>query len=329
MVCMVVLLAALVLCSSKPGVWLTLIFGLVLGFACLVRPTVLVFCPFFVGAWIFGRCTGVGRRLVSVIVVVFGMGLVLTPWLAFNFKRGIPRLSGGSGFILWYGLAQFNLLDPDYPLEDEVRKAYESSISGSPRVAPGPLYDFVRKVDGRGRGSDMLGKWARASIRKNFRQYLKTALYALGWQLDYYHPAGPYDYSQFDWYLERRGRDGSGFSYTDQPAVNLDGFAMSGKGGPLRRFFIWWSQTHPRGVPQVPLFVGALLATLLAVLRRDGCTGLVFAGTIAFIAAHAVLLSTPPRYALPVTALWYTTPAILLATILRWAGYASPSDRNA
>jgi hypothetical protein len=67
-----------------------------------------------------------------------------------------------------------------------------------------------------------------------------------------------------------------------------------------------------RGIPQVPLALFAVAATIVAARLRRWPEALLLSGSLAFVLAHALILYPWQRYSLPSEMLWYLAIPILL-----------------
>lgn len=312
--CLVTASACLAICCRRPRIWVAVVMGVLLAMACLVRPSSMVFIPFVLAGYWLGSYAGRGKLVLVAVVSVVGLGGMLAPWLIHNARRGIYGLASGSGGQFWYGLARFHLIDADSALDPEIGKAFKA-IPHGPKWNP-TCHDFMRNLDGMGSRSAFMKEWSLASIRKNRWEYLRIAAYAFGWQVRYFPASGPCSGDELNWYMRRRGADGSNFQMTGKSEC-IEKYGQDGQGGPLRRFYLWYARTNIPGIPQIPLLVGALLIIILSLFRRDWSTALVLLGTMAFLAAHAVLLASNQRYMMVGSTLWYAMVAAVPWAIIQ------------
>ena len=323
--------AAIALCWHVPRFYVAVLLGVVLGLGCLTRPALQALVPFFGIGWLLASCARWRTRALGLAGLLLGLLIPLAPWLYYNTQRGIPRVASGFAATQFLGLAKFDLLDWNYPVDDVVRKEYERFAGKNPSLYE--LLAFAQDVGAFGTRADMFGRWNRASLTANFGRYARVWPEALAWQLNYKLRRGRYTEDQLNWFIARLGRDGSNRQYEGNPSPALMAhFAQNGEGGPLRWLMNWWASHRIPGIPQIPLFALTLLTILLAVIRREWAIAFVLAGSVAFLLSHVSLLLPQARYALPAWTLWYPAVAFLPAFI---AGFVSrrrappPTSRRA
>jgi len=311
--------AGIALCWHRPRFYVAVLLGVVLALGCLTRPALQALVPFFGIGWLLGSCPRWRTRALGLAGLVLGLLVPLAPWLYYNTQRGIPRVASGLAATQFLGLAKFDLLDWNYPVDEVVRKEYERFAGKNPS-----LYDllaFAQDVEAFTTRADMFRSWNRASLTANFGRYARVWPEALAWQLNYKFRGGRYGYDQLNWFIARLGRDGWNRQFDGNPPATLMAhFAQSGAGGPLRWCMNWWAAHRIPGIPQIPLFALTLLTILLAIIRREWAIAFVLAGSVAFVLFHVSLLLPQARYALPAWMLWYPAVALLPAFI---AGFVS------
>lgn len=329
----VALVVAAILAALAPGRrrWPSaLAMGLLLGAACLVRPTAQVFVPFLILARALAGWTTWRRGAGVALIAIVGVALPILPWLRFNARRGVHGLAAGTGATQWSGLERLGLITDDFALDSDVREAYTTLTQG-PRGDEEAIWRFLKTIDGIGARDALLRRWARASIAADPRGYARACLHSLAWQLNDFPECGPFHHDELSWYLWRLGQDGSSLQTSGDPGP-LRRFEMDGEGGTLRDYYAGWSHRDWPGLPQIPLFVAAVLAMLLAAVRREWAAAIVLAGTLAFVLAHVVLLQPFSRYALPAWVIWYAAAAYVPAALVRRArrnARATSGDRGA
>jgi hypothetical protein len=311
--------AGIALCWHVPRFYVAVLLGVVLALGCLTRPALQVLVPFFGLGWLLASCTRWRTRALGLAGLLLGLFIPLAPWLHYNAQRGIPRVASGFAATQFLGLARFDLLDWNYPVDEVVRKEYERFAGRNPS-----LYDllaFTQDVEAFTKRADMFRRWNRASLRANFDRYLQVWPEALAWQLNYRLRRGRHTEDQLNWFIARLGRDGSNRQYAGDPSPALmTRFAQSGEGGALRWLMSWWAAHRIAGIPQIPLSAITLVTILLAIIRREWAIAFVLAGSVAFLLSHVALLLSQARYALPAWTLWYAAVALLPAFI---AGFVS------
>jgi hypothetical protein len=244
------------------------------------------------------------------------MAIVLGPWLALHQRhRGSYRLSGGSSVHLWTGLARAGLLDPDYPLPSDVAREY-APYAGR-KLNDAEFWAFLDRVDGLGDREELLGDWARASVRSNLAGYLRAVAYAACWQMNVYPEGGATTHDELNWFVRRATEERNNFCFDRAPGAG-ERYEMYGTGGPLPDLLGGVIEHRWQGVPQVVLAGLAGLTVILGAIRRQWAVALVLSGTLAFVMAHALLLFPNSRYALPVWMVWYACVATVPAWVLGW-----------
>ena len=311
--------AGIALCWHGPRFYVAVLLGVVLALGCLTRPALQTLAPFFGVGWLLASCPRWRTRALGLAGLLLGLLAPLAPWLYYNTQRGIPRVAGGLPTTQFLGLARFDLLDWNYPVDEVVRTEYERFADKSPSLYE--LLAFAQDLEAFTTRADMFRRWNRASLKANFDRYVRVWPEALAWQLNYKFRRGRYTEDQLNWFIARLGQDGSNRQFDGSPRATLMApFALNGAGGPLRWLMNCWAAHRIPGIPQIPLFAITLLTILLAVIRREWAIAFVLAGSVAFLLSHVSLLLPQARYALPAWTLWYPAVALLPAFI---AGFAS------
>ncbi len=317
---LVVLSAALVIRGRGRGPLVGLLLGLLLGAAALTRPALQAIVPFFALGWLLMHGRGWSGRAGGAVVVAAGIALLLVPWTQFNRSRDVSGVASGFSSMQWYGFARFDLLDWDHPIDEEVRRAYRARYGDA---QPGfyDLLDFMHEVGAWDERAAAFAAWNRASLRANFDRYLQVWGQALLWQLNV--KVGRVQYDQLRWFVERLAEDGT----SDQLSENrnlvhrpLNHVINRASGGSGRAFYRWLHKERIPGLPQVPLFVLAVLAVLLGCRRRQWGLVFVLLGTLAYLFAHVTLLLPQTRYCLPAWPVWYLAVAAV-PVLLRGSGF--------
>jgi 4-amino-4-deoxy-L-arabinose transferase-like glycosyltransferase len=315
----VVLAAALVLGWRRATVPAALAIGAALAAACLMRPAIQAMVPFFSLGWLLGLSVEPRRRLVLAAAVVGSIAACSAPWLAYNASRGVRGFAGSSGVMLWYGVAMAGLLDRDAAPDAAMRAAVDRDLppgAGDPEV-----HRVIFAFDGfRSPDADLrFGAWARTSIGRRPVAYLAAAWDALRWQLNTGVPGHPPMYDELPFLLDRLTWDTHDPPRAVAPNFQNPGalpkpwaFSVAWHGGVLQTYLRAVARGPLHGIPQVPLFLSALVAGVLAAWRRAWPLALVLLGTIVFVVAHALLLLPVARHALPASSVWYVAAAYLL-----------------
>lgn len=288
--------------------------GALLSAACLMRPALQVMVPFVGLAWLLRVHAPVQRRMMLAGALAGAFLAASAPWLAYTGRRGVNGFARGSNWVLWYGTAFHGLLDPRYPLDERTRRAYDQIVGANP-----PTNDALSRVIVETDAftdpvqDAALGAWARASILKRPAAYAASAFFTLLWQLNCGIAGKPPMYDEMLLLTKRPFAVGS---YPVAPNFQgagrfpgWDKFVMNWTGGALEPYLVWWGEGRLRGVPQIPLFLAALAATVAALLRREWGLAVFFAGTLALVGASCALLMPVTRYALPAWTLWYIAAA--------------------
>jgi 4-amino-4-deoxy-L-arabinose transferase-like glycosyltransferase len=315
----VVLAAALALGWRLATVPAAIALGAALVAACLMRPAVQSMVPFFALAWLLGLSVEPRRRLVLAATIVAAAALCCAPWLAYNAARGVRGFAGSSGVTLWYGVAMAGLLDRDAAPDAALRDAVERELppgAGDPEVHRVIFaFDGYRSLD----ADQRFGAWARSSIARRPAAYLSAAWDALRWQLNVGVPGQPPMYDELPFLLDRLTWDTHDPPRAIAPNFQNPGplpkpwaFSMAWHGGVLQTYLRAVARATLHGIPQVPLFLCALVACALAAWRRSWPLALVLLGTIVFVLAHALLLLPVARHAIPAWTVWYVAAAYLL-----------------
>jgi 4-amino-4-deoxy-L-arabinose transferase-like glycosyltransferase len=318
-----VVLAATLALVLRPRPAAAVAVGLAIALAALIRPAIVSMVLFFGLAFVLRGGVASRRRVALATVLLLSLVAAVAPWLRYNAARGVHGFAAGSGWALWYGVAMFDLLDPDYPVGDDIKALADRHLAHG--VGDDAVIRVIQDsgaIESVAQG-DRLGAWARASIVKHPAAYLASLPYALLWQLNAGIPGKPPMYDEVPYFLERLTRDPPAPS----PAPNFQNpgalpgwqsFAMAWHGGVMQAYLRWAGSGTLRGLPQVPLFLCAIFGCVLAGWRRDWSVAAVLAGSLAFVAAHVALLQPVTRHALPAWTVWY----LALAYVLRVATVA-------
>ncbi|MGH7894628.1 MAG: hypothetical protein ACREQL_08160 [Candidatus Binatia bacterium] len=319
----VVVTSAVVLLRPGAGLRHAFLVGALLTTPCFVRPALQAFAPFAGLAWVLRAATTPRTRAGLGAVVLAGFAITSAPWLLYNHSRGTDGFARGSSFTLWYGVTFSGLLDLDYPIDERTRASYEANAAR--HLSDDSIMRTVVETDARNDAEQdrRLGDWAKASIRKRPLGYLKSAASALLWALNCGIEGKPPMYDELPFFADRLGWDGR--RIIGAPASNFQGagrfpgwesFASSQTGGGvLQQYLSWWGARHVRGVPQVPLFLAALVACGICVRDRQWPLLILFAGSLALVAVHCALLMPVARYTITGWSLWYVALAIVLREV--------------
>src|SRR5262249_272717 len=152
--------------------------------------------------------TELRRRAILAGAVAGSFLVTASPWLIYNRTQGVTGFARGAGWVLWYGAAMNDLLDPSYPVDEGIRKTYQTEL------APGISdHHVLRVVWATGAQSSpeqdkKLGDWARASIKAKPFSYAFAAYHILRWQLGIGLPSKPPIYDELPFFLQRLSEDG-------------------------------------------------------------------------------------------------------------------------
>lgn len=291
--------------------------GLALGAACLVRPAIPSLAVFIAGAWLAGLSAGLRERARLAAVIALALLLVVGPWLAYNASRGVRGLASGSDWVLWYGVTMFGLLDRTHPVDPAMRAVVDRNLAGG--IGDYPVMRTVLDLgalESREQG-ERLGDWAIASIRARPLAYVASVPYALLWQLNAGIEGKPPMYDELPFFLDRLSWDahqpprGASPNFQNPGALPKPwAFTMAWHGGVVQAYLRAAQRLH--GIPQLPLFACAVIAGVLAAVRRDAQVALLLGGSVAFVLVHAALLLPIARHAMPVWTIWYLAAAYLL-----------------
>lgn len=332
----VVLGAALVLGVHRATVPAALAIGASLAVACLTRPAVQSMLPFFALAWLLGLPVAPRRRLVLGGALAASVIACCAPWLAYNASRGVRGFAGISGTTLWYGAAIAGLVDPDAAPDEPTREAALRDLR--PGAGDADVHRVIFAFDAYRslEQSERFGAWARESIARRPLGYAVAVWDALLWQLNAGVPGRPPMYDELPFFAERLTWDTHDPPRAVAPNFQNPGplpkpwaFSVAWHGGVLQTYLAAVARAPLHGIPQVPLFLCALAACALAAWRRAWPLALVLLGTIAFLAAHAMLLLPVARHAIPVTTVWYVALAWLISGRASAAALSSSSPPSA
>jgi len=320
----VVLAATLVVTFRRPTPFAAIAVGVALGVACLIRPAVPSMAAFFAAAWALGVVAERRRRVALAAVLVVAYVATVGPWLAYNASRGVRGFAAGGEWVLWYGVTMFGLLDRTQAPNPALAALTERHLAGG--IADYPVMRVI--IDSgaleSAEPSRALGDWARASVAANPLAYAASVPFALLWQLNAGIAGKPPMYDELPFFAQRLTWDTHqpprGASPNFQNAGHVprpQAFTVAWHGGVMQSYMKRVAGLL-RGVPQLPLFLCAVAATLVAALRREWWLAVLLAGTLAFVLAHAALLLPIARHAMPVTAVWYLALAYLLRELAAW-----------
>jgi hypothetical protein len=294
--------------------------GLFAGANCLVRPSNQLLVPFFGAAALSGRFQR--RRLVSAAAFALGLALALGPWLSFNATRGIHGLAVQSESLLFIPMVFHRLLDArDMPADtpDAVRRAFGESEAA--RADPAWADRFLRISASSGLSYEQRRSWSRGSMLRNLRRYPSAGWDTLRSLLGVArpgHPPIPDELLAFVIRLTSEPRGSTlqahgiaGALPTRDPVLPAP-FTQRIHAG-LTRFLELASWL--RGIPQVPLAVLACAAVALCLHRRRYAEAAVLAGSLTFVAVHALILFPHQRFILPAQMLWYLSLPLLAETL--------------
>lgn len=299
----VVLAFAIALCARPRLAW-GVALGVVLGLACLVRPTMQLLIPLFALGWAWRLRGSVGQRTVAALAVAGGVLASTGPWLAYNTQRGVTGMARGGGVAFWWGLGLHGALDPSFTLPPNMRAAAVRLPKG-PATAP-QLAQFLTDTGTPGNAEleAVLSAWARSSVQKRPLAYAKGAVRTLSGQLDM--GAG----NDTAWALERAARDGrelgqaAGNFQVSEYSPELEPFRMEGGRGLSARAAESLAHSQIGGLPRIPLLLGAIVGGVSMALRRRWGEALVVLGTGGLFMLHVALLLPHGRYGLPACVCW-------------------------
>jgi hypothetical protein len=327
MVLFVVAAAAAVLLPAARTLRQGLLVGLLAGGICLIRPTGQVWVPFLALAYLARGPWQLRELKKGGLALLLGLALSAGPWLAFNFSRGIRGFAVSEDPILFQPAAYHRLLDPSCMpagTQPEVRAAFERM--SVPESGERQAFEFLETCKQAGVSWADRAAWSRDSVRADPPRYLRAVWHTLLWQLHVGSTARPPISDELAWFCRRLtldGRAGNNQAPNFQGAFLkeplLEKFRMeAGRADSLAgRFFAPWGGARIRGVPQLPLAILALGACLLCLRRRRHAEALILAGSLVFVAVHALILYPWQRYSLPSEMIWYLSLPILVAALTR------------
>ncbi|MFZ4573385.1 MAG: glycosyltransferase family 39 protein [Phycisphaerales bacterium] len=330
---LLVLAAALALCSEKRPLLGAVALGGVLAIAIMIRPTFQVVAPFFLLA--AAAAHGLSRPARGAVLGLgtLALGAGLAGWIDFNRSRGIPGMAEGSGAALWISLVQQDLVDRDYPIPPDLERRYAAVRIH--RGASAAMWRFVASAadspEQQARLYLITKRWALHSIAKDPWAYLKRLPYSFMWQMNAFPGDGFIQDSQITWFSYMVSCDVEDFEATianfhfDGPVGELHPLAMSGRGGAVRDFYQWWGINHPRGFPQLALAVLALGAGFTALATRNFSLAFVLIASAALVGVHVLMVFHQGRYSLPAMTLWYAVwPVAPLAAVRVLSALSGP-----
>jgi hypothetical protein len=314
----VVASAAAVLLPSSHSLAQGLGVGLLAGAACLVRPACQMLIPFLGAAYLLSAPRR--RPRLAGACVALGLGLVLSlgPWLAFNATRGVRGLAAPSEGVLFTALLFHRLLDArDIPAD--APEAVRSVFSASEAEQAEPRFSdrLSRAAAESGLGSAQREAWARASFVRNLSRYPSAACDTFRTLLDVgapNRPPVPDERLSFILHLTSEPRGATlqqhrlpGALPTPPPVMPAALAALVHEGFARAFDLASWL----RGVPQVPLALLACVALALCLRARRYPEAAFLAGSLAFVAGHALILYPHQRFTLPAQMLWYLALPLL------------------
>ncbi|MBL0926394.1 MAG: glycosyltransferase family 39 protein [Phycisphaerales bacterium] len=298
--------------------------GVLLGSAVMLRPALQSVVPFMLIAWVIGRTGPWKERLGPAAAAVAAGCLIVGPWVWHNMQRGRPPIAGGSGWVLFYGAAMHSLLDRDDDrVNPDIRRVALDALA--PGASDWHAMQAVWRTNAHTDplAAAELGAWARRSIARHPGAYAAAVWHSLRWQLHAGDAAHPPMYDELTFLLRRPGMAGDGRQPPNFQNVGLfpeaARFAMPPHAGPLQRLFDAVGE-HLSGIPQVPLFIAAVLAAAVSAWRRRWPMVTLIAGSFAFLAAHCLLLVPVSRYALPAMSIWFLAAAYLAEEVAAFLG---------
>jgi hypothetical protein len=306
--------------------------GLCTGVNCLVRPSNQLFVPFFGAAALLAGPRERRRIVAAAAAFALGLALALGPWLAFNAARGIPGLAVQRESLLFVPLVFHRLLDArDMPADtpDGVRRAFGASEAA--RADPAWADTFLWVSASSGLSYEQRWSWSRSSLLRNLRRYPAAAwdtLRALLGVARPGHPPIPDELLAFVIRLtsEPRGSTlqshGMARALPTRDPVLPPALAERLHAGLASGFDL---ASRMRGVPQVPLAILACAAFAFCVLRRHWAEAAVLAGSLAFVAVHAVILYPHQRFILPAQMLWYLALPLLAGALAAGGSHDRPA----
>lgn len=315
----VVLAATLVVTARRPTPVAAAAIGAAIAAACLIRPAIPALAAFFALAWVLGLAVGMRRRATLAAILYLAYVVVVGPWLAYNASRGVRGFAGGSEWVLWYGVTMFGLLDRTHPVDPALAAVAERNLADG--VADYPVMRVILDTGAieSPEAGRRLGDWARASIAARPLAYAASVPYALLWQLNAGIAGQPPMYDELPFFLERLTWDTHQPPRGPSPNFQNPGhiprpqaFTVAWHGGVMQSYMRRTAGGLLRGIPQVPLFLCAVVACVVAAVRREWWLAVLFAGTLAFVLAHAALLLPLARHAMPVWSVWYLALAYVL-----------------
>lgn len=300
----------------RGGAVMGLSLGLLLGSACLTRPSMAVVALALGLGWWWRTASASNRGLGGALALAAGLAVTTGPWLVHNARRGIYGLAAGERIALWYGAESAGVLDDAYPLPPKMAEARERlrSVPRSEEAA----FRFLEQTNAwhDRQIESVLGAWTRASILSRPWPYARGVLRVLAADLGVL----PND---LRWFVRRLSVDGRSRGQVAgnmqlSPGTAVPGFDMPAGRGAAAQAAAWTARNGVRGLPQVPLLLGAIFAAVGMLGRRDWGGAIIVAGTGAFFMIHPVMLLPSARLAVPAWACWVILLPDGAATAARW-----------
>lgn len=302
---MLVVTSLVLTLTSRSSPLNSILLGIALGLACLTRPTIQLFVPFIVLAWLL-RSRHWRRALAMGGITAASLLMTLAPWLVHNHRRNITGLAAGGSTAFWWGLAMNQCLDDSFPLPSLMQSAYARLKTKPPTDAT--IGRFVSDVNAWNDPSVQrtLAEWSGASVLTRPTAYCQGVLNSLRGQIEW-RPSMDTDTGWFLWRLSEdgaaSGQSAPNFQVTE-PSPPPDSFRMHAPRGLSARLAAWFSHHHLRGLPAGGLLIIATLAGLYSFRMRRWPETMAIAGTVALFAVHPMMLLPFSRYSVVPWTCW-------------------------
>jgi 4-amino-4-deoxy-L-arabinose transferase-like glycosyltransferase len=294
--------------------------GLLVGALILCRPVAQLLVPLLAGTLLLGPGS-FRRRVAAVALLGLGVGVVVLPWMAYNWSRhGTFAVAGNGRFLLARVVRNdpggFSFASPPGPAEDATRAAARRIIQEeAARRPPRSNAQRLREELGLSEAevSRILADLAVEAIRDRPLYFLQgSARFFLEILVGrpIVVPREDAEWREVDW--ERRARH-----VLERPVYPLD----AGRARALLGVY-----DPARYGPLVPILfvVGLLMAALGLAPRRLLLPGLV---ALLLIAAAAALVGPPLRYRYPQDPLIALVAVQAVATAVAWTTARFPRPR--
>lgn len=303
-------LGALTLVSGNRSLITSLLAGLLVGFAVLVRPSLMAWWPGLFLAALLAPVGGWAFRPVRGVVFAAACVIAVMPWYLYNADRGVRGLTQTDGLALWGGLARWELLTSDFQVPEEIEHDVSRLLEGeiSEDVVMG-VYTRLGQIEGVDR-AELLREWSTESLREDPFGYAIAAAHAGAWQANTRLSGSRYRHDETRWMMRRLGGtdtvEGIPPNFTGpHPQAGLKPFEDHAPAGPLAFLYRAMPGASLGVTPHAVAFLASIAAMGLLLWRRRPHHALLLASSFSIVIGHALLLQPFSRYSLSAWPVWW------------------------